>query len=80
MSEERNNEFNLKGVNLDLNHSETLEEILKRIQFNKIDLEATSLNDEVFTNSLSFFLSFISDYPIKTYCILLILNFHYRVL
>nr|XP_050856467.1 uncharacterized protein LOC127066621 isoform X1 [Vespula vulgaris] len=46
LSEERNNEFNLKGVNLDLNHSETLEEILKRIQFNKIDLEATSLNDE----------------------------------
>lgn len=53
MSEERNNEFNLKGVNLDLNHSETLEEILKRIQFNKIDLEATSLNDEVFASSLS---------------------------
>ncbi|XP_046825169.1 uncharacterized protein LOC124426929 isoform X2 [Vespa crabro] len=46
LSEEYNNEFNLKGVNLDLNHSETLEEILKRIQFNKIDLEATSLNDE----------------------------------
>lgn len=53
LSEERNNEFNLKGVNLDLNHSETLEEILKRIQFNKIDLEATSLNDEVFASSLS---------------------------
>ncbi|XP_047358255.1 uncharacterized protein LOC124952430 isoform X2 [Vespa velutina] len=46
LSEEYNNEFNLKGVNLDLNNSETLEEILKRIQFNKIDLEATSLNDE----------------------------------
>lgn len=53
LSEERNNEFNLKGINLDLNHSETLEEILKRIQFNKIDLEATSLNDEVFASSLS---------------------------
>ncbi|KAK2578657.1 hypothetical protein KPH14_012146 [Odynerus spinipes] len=46
LSEERNNELNLKGINLDLNHSESLEEILKRIQFNKIDLEATSLNDE----------------------------------
>lgn len=46
LSEERINEFNLKGISLDLNHSEALEEILKRIQFNKIDLEATSLNDE----------------------------------
>ncbi|XP_014615078.1 PREDICTED: serine-rich adhesin for platelets isoform X1 [Polistes canadensis] len=46
LSEERNNEFKLNGINLDLNNSETLEEILKRIQFKKIDLEATSLNDE----------------------------------
>ncbi|KAI4481560.1 hypothetical protein M0802_013939 [Mischocyttarus mexicanus] len=46
LSEERNNEFKLNGVYLDVNNSETLEEILKRIQFKKIDLEATSLNDE----------------------------------
>ncbi|XP_015191378.1 PREDICTED: serine-rich adhesin for platelets isoform X2 [Polistes dominula] len=46
LSEERNNEFNLNGINLDVNNSETLEEILKRIQFKKIDLGATSLNDE----------------------------------
>jgi len=47
ISEDRCEELNLKGEILDQDHSEPLEEILKRIQFNKIDLEATSLNDEV---------------------------------
>ncbi|CAL7941933.1 unnamed protein product [Xylocopa violacea] len=42
----RGEELNLKGQPLDVNHAEPLEEIFKRIQFNKIDLEATSLNDE----------------------------------
>lgn len=32
---------------LDPNQCESLEEVFKRIQFNKIDLEATSMNDEV---------------------------------
>ncbi|XP_076758303.1 uncharacterized protein LOC143427754 [Xylocopa sonorina] len=42
----RGGELNLKGQTLDVNHAEPLEEIFKRIQFNKIDLENTSLNDE----------------------------------
>lgn len=42
----RNEELNLKGQILDINHAEPLEEIFKRVQFNKINLEATSLNDE----------------------------------
>ncbi|CAK9834568.1 Protein phosphatase 1 regulatory subunit 37 [Anthophora retusa] len=45
-SELRKEELNLKGETLDVNHAEPLEEIFKRIQFNKVDLEATSLNDE----------------------------------
>lgn len=43
----RNEELDLKGQILDINHAEPLEEIFKRVQFNKINLEATSLNDEV---------------------------------
>lgn len=38
--------LNLKGQPLDPDHCEPLEEIFKRVQFNKVDLEATSLNDE----------------------------------
>ncbi|XP_054006910.1 uncharacterized protein LOC128891449 isoform X1 [Hylaeus anthracinus] len=38
--------LNLKGQLLDSDHCEPLEEIFKRIQFNKVDLEATSLDDE----------------------------------
>ncbi|XP_076652781.1 uncharacterized protein LOC143359034 isoform X2 [Halictus rubicundus] len=39
-------ELTLRGQTLDPNDCEALEEILKRIQFHKVDLEATSLNDE----------------------------------
>nr|XP_012148006.1 PREDICTED: putative uncharacterized protein DDB_G0282133 isoform X1 [Megachile rotundata] len=46
ISKARNEELNLKGQKLDPNHAEALEEIFKRVQFNKVDLEATSLNDE----------------------------------
>ncbi|EZA52880.1 Leucine-rich repeat-containing protein [Ooceraea biroi] len=46
LSEDRCEELDLKGETLDQDHSEPLEEILKRIQFNKINLEGTSLNDE----------------------------------
>ncbi|XP_067206037.1 serine-rich adhesin for platelets [Linepithema humile] len=46
ISQDRCEELNLKGETLDQDHSEPLEEILKRVQFNKIDLEGTSLNDE----------------------------------
>ncbi|XP_076243711.1 uncharacterized protein LOC143184960 [Calliopsis andreniformis] len=46
VSSKYSEEFNLKGQMLDPNHCESLEEIFKRIQFSKIDLEATSLNDE----------------------------------
>ncbi|XP_017880088.1 protein phosphatase 1 regulatory subunit 37 [Ceratina calcarata] len=42
----RNEELNLKGETLDVNHAEPLEEIFKRVQFNKVDLEDTSLSDE----------------------------------
>jgi hypothetical protein len=58
ISEDRCEELNLKGEILDRDHSEPLEEILKRIQFNKIDLEATSLNNEVFFSDKSFFTLF----------------------
>lgn len=37
----------MKGEALDQDHTEPLEEILKRIQFNKINLEGSFLNDEV---------------------------------
>nr|XP_034190387.1 uncharacterized protein LOC117608843 isoform X1 [Osmia lignaria] len=46
ISKARNEELNLKGQKLNINHAETLEEIFKRVQFNKVDLEATFLNDE----------------------------------
>ncbi|XP_029178207.1 uncharacterized protein LOC114945991 [Nylanderia fulva] len=46
ISQDRCEELNLKGEVLDQDHSEPLEEILKRVQFNKINLEGTSLNDE----------------------------------
>ncbi|XP_076640320.1 uncharacterized protein LOC143351997 isoform X2 [Colletes latitarsis] len=43
----RNSELlNLKGQTLDPDRCEPLEEIFKRVQFNKVDLEATSLDDE----------------------------------
>lgn len=48
ISQDRCEQLNLKGEILDQDHSEPLEEILKRVQFNKINLEGTSLNDEVF--------------------------------
>ncbi|XP_066587726.1 uncharacterized protein [Prorops nasuta] len=44
--DERCEEFSLKGVTLDQQHCESLEEIFKRVQFKRIDLEATSLDDE----------------------------------
>ncbi|XP_072767664.1 uncharacterized protein [Anoplolepis gracilipes] len=46
ISQDRCEQLNLKGEILDQDHSEPLEEILKRVQFNKINLEGTSLNDE----------------------------------
>lgn len=44
----RSEELDLKGQTLDINHAEPLEEIFKRVRFNKVNLEATSLDDEVF--------------------------------
>ena len=44
---ERNETFSLRGERLDLRHCETIEEVLKRVQFRTIDLEATHLDDEV---------------------------------
>ena len=41
-------ELDLKGEILDINRAEPLEEIFKRVQFDKVNLEATSLDDEVF--------------------------------
>lgn len=52
LSQDRCEELNLKGETLDQDHSEPLEEILKRVQFNKIDFEGTSLNDEVFLQKM----------------------------
>ncbi|XP_011255630.1 uncharacterized protein LOC105250932 [Camponotus floridanus] len=46
VSQDRCEQLNLKGEILDQDHSEPLEEILKRVQFNKINLEGASLNDE----------------------------------
>ncbi|XP_074662290.1 uncharacterized protein LOC141914863 isoform X2 [Tubulanus polymorphus] len=43
---ERLETLTLKGDRLDIKHCETLEEILKRVQFKTIDLEATHLDDE----------------------------------
>jgi len=43
MSQDRCEELNLKEEVLDQDRIEPLEEILKRIQFNKINLERTSL-------------------------------------
>ena len=45
--EERNETLTLRGERLDAKHCETLEEILRRVQFRTIDLEATHLDDEV---------------------------------
>ncbi|XP_033320438.1 uncharacterized protein LOC117217165 isoform X1 [Bombus bifarius] len=42
----RSEELDLKGQTLDINHAEPLEEIFKRVRFNKVNLEATSLDDE----------------------------------
>lgn len=39
-------ELDLKGQILDTNRAEPLEEIFKRVQFDKVNLEATSLDDE----------------------------------
>lgn len=47
ISQDRCEQLNLRGEILDQDHSEPLEEILKRVQFNKINLEGASLNDEV---------------------------------
>lgn len=44
---ERNELFSLQGVPLDATICETLEEILKRVQFCQINLESTALDDEV---------------------------------
>ena len=44
---ERNETLSLRGERLDLRHCETMEEILRRVQFRTIDLEATHLDDEV---------------------------------
>lgn len=46
-TELRNGELNLKGEMLDVNRAEPLEEVFKRIQFDKVDLQATFLDDEV---------------------------------
>lgn len=43
---ERESELSLKGQRLDYKHVEALEEVFKRIQFNKIDLEGCSLDEE----------------------------------
>ncbi|XP_023216620.1 protein phosphatase 1 regulatory subunit 37-like isoform X2 [Centruroides sculpturatus] len=42
----REKDFSLKGENLDLRHCEALEEIFKRVQFKKVDLEECHLDDE----------------------------------
>jgi hypothetical protein len=43
---DRNECLDLKGETLRSPHCETLEEVLKRVQFKNINLEATSLDDE----------------------------------
>ena len=45
--EDRNETLTLRGERLDYKHCETIEEILRRVQFRTIDLEATHLDDEV---------------------------------
>lgn len=42
----RNECLDLKGEILSSRHCETLEEVLKRLQFKNINLEATALDDE----------------------------------
>lgn len=44
---ERNKVFSLKGITLNATICETLEDILKHIQFQQINLESTALDDEV---------------------------------
>lgn len=44
---ERNESLNLKGETLGAAECETLEEILKRVQFVTINLEGTGVDDEV---------------------------------
>lgn len=48
ITENRCDTLCLNGEKLDPNHCESLEEILKRVQFKNINLEATSLDDEVY--------------------------------
>ncbi|XP_064622160.1 protein phosphatase 1 regulatory subunit 37-like isoform X2 [Lineus longissimus] len=43
---ERFETLTLKGERLDVRHCETLEEVLRRVQFKTVDLEATHLDDE----------------------------------
>ena len=43
--------YNVTGERLDQRHCETLEEILRRVQFRTIDLEATHLDVEVSSDS-----------------------------
>lgn len=45
--DERCPELSLKNECLDAPHCEPLEELLKRVQFEKIDVESSSLDDEV---------------------------------
>ncbi|ELT97355.1 hypothetical protein CAPTEDRAFT_218827 [Capitella teleta] len=43
---DRNETLTLRGEHLELRHCETLEEILRRVQFRTLDLEATRLDEE----------------------------------
>ncbi len=52
---ERNKLLSLQGVILNPKICETLEEILKHIQFFQINLESTALDDEVFFKIFYFF-------------------------
>lgn len=42
----------MEGETLDQDHCEPLEEVLKRVQFNRINLEGTSLSEEVLSRKL----------------------------
>lgn len=54
---ERNDCLNLRGENLEPQVCESLEEVLKRVQFKVINLEGTSLEDEVII--IDFFILFL---------------------
>ncbi|CAD5123043.1 DgyrCDS11422 [Dimorphilus gyrociliatus] len=43
---DRNETLSLRGEKIDVKHCETLEEILRRVQFRTLDLEASHLEDE----------------------------------